>query len=84
MSTQQQPRVIDCFIAFVYMLEWNCSYVPINHGISSEPGHQFHPWRLLSELAVEEDFVIVKLDIGAPLHAIAHAPNACLLTLTLA
>jgi hypothetical protein len=67
------PHCLTCAVC-----AWTCSYVPINHGITSQPGHQFHPWRLLSELALEEDFVIVKLDIGAPTPSCS--PLVCRLT----
>ena len=43
-------------------------YVPINHPVVAE-NQQFNPWRLLSQIAVEEDFVIIKLDIGTLLLA---------------
>ena len=45
--------------------------VPINHPVSAD-SNQFNPWHLLSQIAVEEDFVVVKLDIGTSANSV-HA-----------
>jgi hypothetical protein len=40
-------------------------YVPINHGVTYG-NTPFNPWRLIQQLAVEQDYVVVKLDIDSP------------------
>ncbi len=38
-------------------------YVPINHGVIASD-EKFNPWRLLTQIALEIDYVLVKMDIG--------------------